>query len=136
MKLLSIVLVSVALFACSEPKKEVAFDSLESARLQAKSNAVQNAQLFRQSNATYSEYGISGRVDSTQMPDCPQGDGWASVDLISKEGKPTIKIKCSTVSLALSCFEEADFNKKAFAGEENHCQPTTKVPFPIPKLTQ
>lgn len=37
-------------------------------------------------------------------------------------------------SAALGCYLDADFVKKPFANDENHCQDTAKVPFPLPKI--
>jgi hypothetical protein len=70
------------------------------------------------------------------MPDCPQGDGWASIDFMAKDMRMTYSVKCSTVSLALGCMTGDDFKKKQYAEEEGHCQNLNKVPFPLPKLVQ
>lgn len=134
---LSLVAVGVAvaiLTACS--KKEVGFDTLEQARQQAKDNAVWNAQRFRATDPRFDGLDIIARGDSTQMPDCPQGDGWASIDYISKDKRQLFGVKCSTVSSALGCSTGDDFKKKTYATEEGHCAPVNKVPFPLPKLVQ
>lgn len=44
-----------------------------------------------------------------------------------------MKSKCSTVSAALGCYTKADFVTKPFAKDEGTCQPTNKVPFPLPE---
>ena len=119
---------------CSGPKQEeVSFSTVEDARAQAKANATQNAVAYRQSTGQ-AECQIYARGDSTITNECPNGDGWASMDLICPDG--TKKIKCSTVSLALNCLEENDFKGKPYAQDEGHCQPLNKVPHPLPKLTQ
>lgn len=58
--------------------------------------------------------------------------------LMSVNGKDVekYKIKCSTVSANIGCFLETDFLKKSYAAQENRCQPTSSVPFPIPKLVK
>lgn len=125
---------SVAMTACSE--KNVSFDTLETARTQAKENALWNAQAYRQANVLYRGWDIIGRGDSTQMPNCPQGDGWATMDFVSMDKTTVTKIKCSTVSTALGCLEDSDFKTKSYASEDGHCQDIDKVPFPFRKLTQ
>lgn len=135
MKIALIVTMMLLGTACN---KEVAFDTLETARLQAKDNALWNAQNFRASDPRYKEgFDLVVRGDSTQMPECPQGDGWASVDLIAKDNKANVvKLKCSTVSSAVGCMTSVDFEQKAYAQEESHCQSTNKVPFPFRKIAQ
>ena len=115
-------------------KKEVSFDTLETARQQAKDNAVWNAQRFRSTDPRFDGADIVARGDSSQMPDCPQGDGWASIDFIFKERNLIIPVKCSTVSAAVGCMTDRDFKQKSYAQEDGHCQSTTKVPFPFRKI--
>lgn len=134
MRTIAVVGLIFILVSCS--KKEVAFDTLEQARQQAKDNAVWNAQRFRATDQRFEGLDIISRGDSTQMPDCPQGDGWASIDFLSVNKANIYKVKCSTTSSALGCMTEEDFKKKPYANEEGHCAPLTKVPFPIRKLAQ
>jgi hypothetical protein len=124
----------VGLAGCES--KEVAFDTLETARTQAKDNAIWNAQRFRMTDPRFTGQDIIARGDSTQMPDCPQGDGWATMDFWQKENGTMTKVKCSTVSAAVGCMTEADFKNKSYAEEDGHCQSLSKVPFPFRKLTQ
>lgn len=114
--------------------KEVGFDTLETARTQARENAKWNAQAFRMSDPRFSGMDIVTRGDSTQQPDCPQGDGWASVDFLSKDKATAIKTKCSTVSAAVGCMTDDDFKGKVYAQDDGHCQSTNKVPFPFRKI--
>jgi hypothetical protein len=123
--------VVAALTGCG---KDVSFDTLEQARGQARDNAMWNAQKWRaDSGGMYSAAEIIGRGDSSQMPDCPQGDGWATLDLFVDK-KKAVTLKCSTVSMNVGCLESNDFKTKAYAVEDGKCQPTTKVPFPLPKV--
>lgn len=131
--LLSIGLLAV-LAACS--KNEVGFDTLETARNQAKDNAVWNAQRFRMTDPRFDGMDIIARGDSSQQPDCPQGDGWASIDFINKGSGLVVKAKCSTVSSAVGCMTDQDFKSKVYAQEDGHCQNTNKVPFPFRKIVQ
>lgn len=65
----------------------------------------------------------------------PQGDGWSSVKLVNPDNPNTkIGLKCSTVSNAVGCLADNDFKSKAYAGDDGSCQPTDKVPFPLPTL--
>lgn len=131
MKKYLFVMLVIALTGCT--KESVSLGTLEDFRKQVKDNVTYVAQTYRAENQVLAEgLEIVIRGDSTQDFDCPQGDGWASVDLINKETKKVqMKLKCSTVSLGLGCMEEADFSKKRFASEENHCSDKFKA---IPKM--
>lgn len=131
-------MVVLASFAACESgpfKEEVSFQTVEDARSQAKSNATQNATLYRSANKL-SAYDIYARGDSTISNKCPNGDGWASIDLRETNGSGAIKLKCSTVSVALGCLTEDDFKSKSYAQEDGQCAPLNRVPHPLPKLSQ
>ena len=136
-KLLAISAILLSLSGCGK-NTEVSFDTLETARAQAKENALFNAQSYRAENPRFTDHKIVAHGDSTQTTECPQGDGWASLTIMSVNGKEVekYKIKCSTVSANIGCFMEADFIKKSYARQENSCQPTSSVPFPIPKIVK
>lgn len=134
MKTLIALGVMVAFVGCS--KKEVAFDTLETARTQARDNAVWNAQRFRMADPRFEGLDIISRGDSTQSPECPQGDGWATIDFYEKATGKMWSTKCSTVSAAVGCMTNDDFKKKAYAEEDGHCAPLSKVPFPFRKIAQ
>lgn len=131
--------VAVFLSACSAPK-EVSFQTLEDNRAQGRANAEFNAQAYRAENPRLQGMNIVTHGDSTQSPECPQGDGWASLSImnVDKVAKTVekYKIKCSTVSAALGCYTEEDFQKKPFSSDEGQCQKVTKVPFPLPKIAK
>lgn len=122
---------SLGLAACGGDK--VSFDTLETARGVANENSKFNAQKWRAENG-YEALGILSRGDSSQQADCPQGDGWASVDLIEPKSKaPQIKLKCSTVSANLGCWRDEDFKARAqLAAQENKCNPN--LPANIKKI--
>lgn len=124
--------VAATLPACSGDKK-ASFSALEDARSMAKANAEWNATAWR-ANGGYEAFDIISRGDSSQVPECPQGDGWASVDLIAKDKKQTIQLKCSTVSPNIGCLTNPDFKTKPYAQEDGKCQPPSKVPYPLPKI--
>lgn len=134
MKKFLLTIAIAALFtACG--KNEVSFNSLEEAKGTARDNAMWNAQKYRQENVLFKGWDIVGRGDSTQDNACPQGDGWATMDFVNQE-KRALKVKCSTVSANTGCLEDADFKTKPFASDDGHCQPTTKVPYPLPKIAK
>lgn len=129
------VIAAIALAGCNE--KNVSFDTLETARKQAKENAEYNARAWRAQTPATAELGIISRGDSTQAPACPQGDGWASIDLVDgKSGAIKVKLKCSTVSDSVSCRTDADFKSSPYANEDGRCQPVEKVPHPLPKIVK
>lgn len=131
----SLLAIAVALSACSK-KQEVSFDTIEQARAQARANAEFNARKWRADTKVFADLNMNSNGDSTQVSDCPQGDGWASIDLIDNNGQKTVQLKCSTVSMNVGCLPAADFKTKAYAQDEGNCQPTNKVPFPLPKLVK
>ena len=125
----------IGLTACG--KDEVSFDTLETNRANAKENASYNAQKFRAESPQYANTAIEVQGDSTQLPACPQGDGWASAKLVDKLNPAVqLKLKCSTVSGTVGCMTQADFEKKPYAADDGACQPTSKAPFPIPKIAK
>ena len=130
------VLVALITGGCNSKPEPVSFNTLEDARAQARANGEYNAQLYRAQSPRFTDHKIVAHGDSTQSPDCPQGDGWATNSIMKVDGKNIEKftLKCSTVSEALGCYLDTDFVKKPFAGDEGKCQPLNKVPFPLPKL--
>ena len=137
--ILALALVTLGLIAgCDKSSEPVAFNTLEDARAQARANGEYNAQLYRADNPRFTDHKIVAHGDSTQSPDCPQGDGWATNTIMSVNGKTVEKytVKCSTVSVSLGCYLDSDFVKKPFAADEGKCQNTNKVPVPLPKLTK
>lgn len=128
-------LVGIVLAGCGQ--QNVSFDTLETARKQAKENAEYNARAWRSQTPVTAEFGIISRGDSTQSPDCPQGDGWASIDLVNvKTATVVTKLKCSTVSDSVGCRTDADFKASPYANEDGRCQSISKVPHPLPKIAK
>jgi len=131
---IAIIAAALVLTACG--KDEVSFASLEEAKGTARENAMWNAQRYRQENVLLKGWDIVGRGDSSQDNACPQGDGWATMDFVDANKTRIVKVKCSTVSANTSCLEDADFKTKPFASDDGHCQPTNKVPYPLPKIAK
>lgn len=131
-KLILVSVAAMALVACGP--KNVSFETLEQARAQARSNGEFNAQKFRAEHPEYTNYSLDVQGDSTQKPECPQGDGWASIRLVSKETFVKVGVKCSTVSSSIGCLLDSDFKTKPYAPDDGKCQVVDKVPFPLPKL--
>lgn len=133
-----LVVASLALAGCGKDK--VGFDTLEDARNIGRENALFNAASYRAENPRLEGTRIVSHGDSTQTPECPQGDGWASVSFLSVTGEGKGKevekyvAKCSTVSGALGCYLDKDFGNKPFARQENRCD--TSLPFPIKKIAK
>ncbi len=133
----SAVIAATMLTACGKQEvQEVSFASLEEAKGTARENALFNAQMYRQSNILYKGWDLIGRGDSTQSNSCPQGDGWATMELVNPEKTKLIKAKCSTVSSNTGCLDDADFKTKPFASEDNVCAPLNRVPYPLPKIAK
>lgn len=119
------------LVACADEK--VGFETLELQRSIANENARFNAQKWRAENG-FEKLGILGRGDSTQQANCPQGDGWASVDLTDPQTKaPVVKLKCSTVSGNVGCYKDEDFKARpALSTQENKCN--AEIPKNLKKI--
>jgi len=128
-------LMGMLLTACGKPT-EVSFNTLETARTQAAENAEYNAKKYRTNNPAAASWGIIGRGDSAQTPTCPQGDGWASLNLVDANGAVQRKLKCSTVSSAVGCLEDGEFKTSLYGPEDKVCQSTAKVPFPVPSISK
>ena len=134
-KLVSSLAIVLALTACG--KEKVSFDTLETNRANAKANAEYNAMGFRAAATQFTNYALEVQGDSTQSPECPQGDGWASAKLVDKVNPATkVALKCSTVSGTVGCMLQSDFEKKPYARDDGSCQEVSKVPFPIPKIAK
>lgn len=120
-------------------KKEVSFDTLEDARATARDNALFNAAAYRAENPRLEGLRIVSHGDSAQTPDCPQGDGWASVSFLNVVGEGKGKevekytAKCSTVSASLGCYLDKDFTNKPFSKQENRCDATLPIMKKIAK---
>lgn len=123
-------LVAVALAACG--KQEVSFDTLETAKNQARENSLFNAQKFRAENPAVNDWTVVSNGDSSQTNDCPQGDGWATLSFYSPDKSKTIKVKCSTVSAATGCLFDSEFKGKPFAADDGRC--SQHSPHPLPKI--
>lgn len=129
----SAVLTAIFLTACGD--EGVSFETLETNRSIANDNSRYNAQKWRAENG-FEKFGILSRGDSTQQAKCPQGDGWASVDLTDPQTKqPAVKLKCSTVSPNLGCLKDEDFKARStLAKQENSCN--TEIPKNLKKIEQ
>jgi len=111
---------------------KVSFATLEAARAVVNDNAKFNANAWKLQNRP--ELVVKMRGDSSQTNECPQGDGWVSVDLVNKANSVVVKLKCSSVSQNLGCMTEIDFAKRQnYSQQDGKCN--KKLPFPLPKIT-
>lgn len=133
--IIALLIFTFAITGCGK-NNEVSFASLEEAKQTARENALFNAQAYRQANPIYSGWDIIARGDSTQTNSCPQGDGWATMEFMHPQKHGVIKVKCSTVSGATGCIEDADFKTKPWATDDGQCQRVEKVPYPLPKIAK
>lgn len=124
---------ALTLTACGEEKRTASFEEVETNRLIAKDNARQQAKTFR-AEYGYGDLGLQIQGDSTISPSCPQGDGWASVKLISDDRSKSISFKCSTVSVGIGCLLSEEFKTKSYANQDGRCN--SEVPHPLPKLVE
>ena len=127
----AIVFIGASMVGCGDDK--VGFDTLELQRAVANDNSRYNAQKWRAENG-FEALGILSRGDSTQQANCPQGDGWASVDLLDPKSKAAVvKLKCSTVSGNVGCVTADDFKARAvLAKHENSCN--SEIPKSLKKI--
>lgn len=124
-------LIVAALLAGCGPEK-VSFETVDQSQGIAKKNGTFNAKTFRSSY--YPDAEIIPRGDSTISATCPQGDGWASIDIV-KDGRVMAELKCSTVSANLGCMTKKDFSGRAqYSNQENNCN--KEIPFPLPRLAE
>ena len=119
------------LAACGGDEESPA--ALETAREVANANSKFNAIKWRGENG-YEATSVLARGDSTQQPKCPQGDGWATIDLLdAKTKQPVVGLKCSTYSTNVGCTKDADFKSRPLlANQEGVC--SKQVPYPLKKL--
>ncbi len=127
-------LMVILMAGCAD--REASFETVELARKQAKDNSSYVAQVWRSENDQYSQWNLIARGDSTISPACPQGDGWASMELQNpKRLTEKLGLKCSTYSAGLGCVKSEEFkSKKQYSSQENRCN--KDVPHPLPKMIQ
>lgn len=134
-KTLLIFATTAMLAACGPEATLASADTVESARIQAKKNAQYNARVLTTEDIVFTGWAIEAQTDSSITPTCPQGDGWASVVLRNRANMAQVQgLKCSTASTGIGCLPDEVFNTKSYKQDDGNCQPTSKVPFPLPKL--
>ena len=118
--------------------KQATFQFLVEERAVSRNNAERLAAAWRASNPIVSGMVIEPHSDSTISASCPQGDGWATVTFISREGNKarqdteTITAYCSTVDPSLGCYLKSEFQSKRFAEENDKCNDS--LPSPLPRF--
>jgi hypothetical protein len=122
-------------FACSSGPTAAPAE-LDMALKTARDNALYNAKLWRSASPVYANYDIMARGDSSQTSTCPQGDGWATIELVSLSGGSKMTLKCSTWSAGKGCIDEAHFKASPDAMTDKMCQSTNVVPYPLPTIAQ
>ena len=107
-------------------------DLLEQQRSTALNNASKNAAAYFAANPRFdASWRKMPHTDDQITPACPQGSGWAWVNIMRVEGKDVEKktIWCSTSSESLGCYIEADFKKGPHAGQADTCN--KNLPHPL-----
>lgn len=132
MKNYYVLIIAAMLTACGPEK--ASWGTQEDMRKIAKQNGEFSADAFR--NAYFPDLIVRPNGDSTINEDCPQGDGWVSIDLLDKQTqKVKVELKCSSVSMEIGCYEKAVFQtKKDYAAQDGRCN--NAIPFPLPKLVK
>ena len=105
---------------------------LEQQRSVALANATSNAAAYFAANPRFDgSWKKMPHTDDQIGPACPQGSGWAWVNVMRVEGKNVEKIKlwCSTSSSSLNCYTEADFAKLPYAAQASKCD--ANLPYPL-----
>ena len=124
----SIVVASLLNTGCND---EVSQATVEEQRTIARGNSMFVAKDFVSNNPRYAGYQVVNNGDSTMSTSCPQGDGWASLELYHPE-KKGIKIKCSTYSKGIGCMTQKNFEGKTYARQDKTCD--RKLKYPLPKI--
>lgn len=121
----------VALVGCDG--NNASYEETEMNRKMANQNLEYNAKMFRAKHPEYANFTISTNADSTQTSKCPQGDGWATLKLVSIDNGVQIPIKCSTYSESIGCLSDAEMKQKeTYASQDGHCN--YEIPVPLPKI--
>jgi len=127
-----LILLPILVLNPSCTKQKVSFDTAEEARKIARENSGVLARQYR-ADAKLEAFDLMLRGDSTITNECPQGDGWASIDLENRHTGEKIKLKCSTVSAGIGCLTEDDFKRRGeYANQDGRCN--KEIPFPLPKI--
>lgn len=107
-------------------------DMLETQRSVALENASKNAATYFQMNPRFDNtWSRIPHTDDQITAACPQGSGWAWVNIMKVEGKEVQKNKiwCSTSSRSLGCYIDADFTKGPHGAEASGCNSNLNYPL-------
>ena len=129
-----------ALVACSK-KEPVTGQELEVMRATAKTNALWNAEQYRAGNPRLEGMQLIAHTDSTISPDCPQGDGWATINAVFKNpdtgGIEKVELLCSTYSESMGCYRRADLQQnKKLASTDGTCADPRVTGYPLTKIAK
>lgn len=105
---------------------------LETQRSVALENASKNAATYFQMNPRFDNtWSRIPHTDDQITEACPQGSGWAWVNIMKVTGKEVEKNKiwCSTSSQSLGCYIDADFQKGPHARTAAGCN--TNLNYPL-----
>ena len=109
---ITLLIVAIACMFQGCDGKKVSSDKAEQNMAIAKANATRNAKLFIANDPRYAQYGVVSNGDSSINEKCPNGDGWATIQLISPDNTETVELKCSSTSLARGCLTTDEFKKR------------------------
>lgn len=127
--LLAIGVVGVVLAGCSSDLADPALVSQN--RVNGKAIAQLNAQNYMRDHFPGQAVYVSGDIDSFVSRSCPQGDGFASFDVMDEaSGKVLEPLQCRTWELT-GCFKTKQASQKG-TYMKNQCNP--EVPTEITKV--
>lgn len=129
------VLFALVLSACTPPAASPS--EVDANATTAKENAMFNARKYRaDAGDMYADWKLVPRGDSSITPQCPAGDGWATIEMYNSTATGKTTLKCSTWSSGRGCVDEQHFKGSPAATEDGQCQAVGVIPNPLIRIAQ